>query len=301
MSASNRAVCRVLNQNSCGSGMIVGRQNGGSLVLTNAHVASNNIGRKVAVEVESLGMRRFTGEVIRAAYSNQVSADWAIVFVGGFEDIEPVYLSKSPPDVGEKLWTKGFPRCSAFAGQTITQHQTLNNGVLLWLPNSIGGQSGSSVVDIDEQVVVALLTWSMQNGRKWYGAGQLTSEIYRQNRNFINTGALIGHAKMPGLIDLPGDFDLDGVDRDGLDDPEVTEGIFSIPLERGIQDLPIWAGDQTEPPPPPGDDEPWRKRGIETMRKMRDSIDTEISHWEKSVSKPIDPTEPGAIGNTFGL
>ena len=43
---SIRGVCRILNQNSCGSGSICGIQpSGNALILTNAHVAGTKIGR----------------------------------------------------------------------------------------------------------------------------------------------------------------------------------------------------------------------------------------------------------------
>lgn len=301
MSASNRGVCRCVAGNACGSGMIVGHMNGGSLVLTNAHVVGTQIGRKVRVEIESLGMRRFTGEVIRAAYSNNVHADWAIVFIAGFQDIAPVYLSKSPPDAGEKLWTKGFPRCEPFNGQLVTQFKVLNNGVLLWLPNSIGGQSGSSVVDVDEQVVVCLLTWSMKEGSRWYGGGQMTSEIYKQNRAFVTTGALVGTPRMPGweYEEQP----CAVADEPFGDQPVIEPGVHSSPIETGIQDLPIWHEDQAPPPPPPGtgDGVEWRKRGVEYLRKRIEADTAELAAWEQAISKPIDPAVPGAIDSTFGL
>lgn len=300
-----RAVCRVVNGSSCGSGSICGHWNGGSLILTNAHVAGTKIGRVVRVEVESLGMRKLNAKVIRAAYSNQVSADWALLFVDGFQEISPVHLTKKLPPSGYSLYTRGFPRCQPHNGTDINQAATLNNGVLLWLPNSIGGQSGSGVWGDDDHLQYALLTWSMQRGGRWYGAGQLTGEIYRQNRAFINTGALVGHPKMPGLVELPGDFEFAGVDREGLSDPEVDEGIYSAPIETvdGIQDYPIWAEDQDPTPPPvdPGKPDQWRMRGIEFLRRQRDQLDTEIASWEKASSDPVDPTTPGAMDDLFGL
>jgi len=292
-----RAVCRVINQNSCGSGSICGHWDGGSLVLTNAHVAGSTVNRKVAVEVESLNNRRFTATVIRAAYSNSVSADWALLFIAGFQEVQPVYLSKSPPASGESLYTKGFPRCQRHNGTDIAQHATLNNGVLLWLPDAIGGQSGSGVWGDGDNLQKALLTWSMTRNGRSYGAGQLTAEIYRQNR----AGQLRGYPKMPGLVELPGDFDFDGVDRSGLTDPVVEEGFYSIPLERNIQDFPIWAEDIVIPPPPgPGDTVP-RQQAIAALRRVRDLADNEIKQFENSVAVPVDPQHPSEIEDTFGL
>ena len=116
-----RAVCRIVAGNACGSGSICGHMNGGSLILSNAHVCGTQIGRKVRVEVESLGMKKFTGEVIRAAYSNSVHADWAVVFVEGFQDIEPVYLTKNLPPSGYSLYTRGFPKCALKGAAVFTE------------------------------------------------------------------------------------------------------------------------------------------------------------------------------------
>lgn len=300
---SIRAVCRVINQNSCGSGSICGHWKGGSLVLTNAHVAGTRIGRKVSVEVESLGGRRLTGEVIRAAYSNSVSADWALLFIADFQEVQPVHLSKSPPATGSSLYTKGFPRCRSHNGTDITQYRTLNNGVLLWLPDAIGGQSGSAVWSDSDNLQRALLTWSMTYNNRRYGAGQLTSEIYRQNR----ASELRGFPKMGGLVELPHEFDLSDTDRTGLDDPEVQEGFYSIPMERNIQDFPIWAED-VQPDPDPDDDDggqdddtDTKQRAINALRKVRDLADDEIRKFEADVADPVDPDNPGEHGETFGL
>lgn len=300
---SIRGVCRVINQNSCGSGSICGHYNGGSLVLTNAHVAGSQVGRKVQVEIESLGMRRFTGEVIRAAYSNRVIADWAVIHIPGFQDIEPVYLSKFAPASGESMYTKGFPRCRAHNGTDIAQHQVLSNGVLLWLPDAISGQSGSGVWGDSDGLQKALLTWSWTSGRRQYGAGQLTSEIYRQNRD----REIRGFAMMPGLKPLNEEYDLDAVNRDGAGDPVVEEGFYSAPIEAGIQDLPIWYEDQvTEPPVDPGDGGDCgelRKQFTESLRRIGDAIDKEIDRFSSGSEGggTVDPDDPDAIDDTFGL
>lgn len=292
-----RAVCRIVNQNSCGSGSVCGWWNGGTLILTNAHVAGTKIGRIVQVFFESLGITK-PAEVIRAAYSNQIIADWALLFVESWQQIQPVKLSKNPPAAGESMYTKGFPRCQAHNGTDITQHATLQNGVLLWLPDAIGGQSGSGVWGDDDNLQKALLTWSWTQGGRSYGAGQLTSEIYRQNR----AATLMGYPMMDGLTELPGEFDFTGITRPGgTDDPVVVPGFYSIPMERGIQDFPIWAEDDAPPTDPPGGGDDCKRRAIESLRRVRDAADNEIKQWESSVSKPIDPTDEGAITDTFGL
>lgn len=297
---SIRGVCRIINQNSCGSGSICGHYQGGSLVLTNAHVAGTQVGRKVQVDIESKGIRK-EATVIRAAYSNQVSADWALLLIDGYQDIEPTYLSKKSPAPGDSLYTKGFPRCNPHAGTDITQHKTLNNGVILWLPDAIGGQSGSGVWDDATNLQMALLTWSWGDGNRSYGAGQLTSEIYRQNR----AAQLVGFPKMAGLTELPGEWA--DTDRTGADDPVVTEGFFSAPMERGIQDYPIWAEDIVDPPPvdPTDPTEPCdpetRKQLAEYFRLQGELAERFRKQFEgASVPIIVDPSKPNT-GETFGL
>ena len=298
---SIRAVVRVINQNSCGSGSIVGHYNGGSLVLTNAHVAGTQIGRVVKLEVESLGMLKLSAKVIRAAYSNQVIADWALLFVEAWQAIAPVKLSKNPPASGESLYTRGFPRCQKHNGTDITQHKTLNNGVILWQPDAIGGQSGSGVWGDDDNLQKALLTWSWTDGGRSYGAGQLTSEIYRQNRD----SEVRGFPMMPGLQPL-NEFDFGGVDRIGAGDPYLLEGFHSIPMPRGIQEFPIWAEDDVPPPddPPPtdpGTGDAWRLKALDSIRKIEDAAASERKKFEKQISQPIDSGNSGGIHDTFGL
>lgn len=293
---SIRAVCRILNQNSCGSGSICGLWRGGSLILTNAHVAGSKVGRVVTVEVESLGRKRFQGTVIRAAYSNSVSADWALIHVEGLQEVKPVYLSKNLPAQNLSLYTKGFPRCQPHAGTDIAQHRVLNNGVLLWLPDAIGGQSGSGVWSDVDHLQYALLTWSWPDGRRSYGAGQLTAEIYKQNRS----AELRGYAKLPGLIELMPNPDIGNLGDESLGDPEIIEGFFSIPLERNIQDFPIWAEDAPVDPVDP--EQPINnKLAIEALRRVRDSVDAEIKRFETDTANPIDPNDKDALVETFGL
>ncbi len=275
-------------------------------MLTNAHVAGTKIGRTVQVDIESLGIRK-PAKVIRAAYSNQVVADWAVLFIEGFQDIAPVYLSKKSPAAGESLYTKGFPRCNAHAGTDITQHRTLNTGVMLWLPDAIGGQSGSGVWNDVTNLQQALLTWSWGDGRRTYGAGQLTSEIYRQNRSF----SLVGHPKMEGLVEL-NDYDMPENMAGVIDDPVCEQGFFTGPVERGIQDLPIWFEDQVTPPvdpdepTDPGDpadptDPETRKRLAEYFREQAELSDKYRKHFEGAAA-PVDPVPPGDdAGPMFGL
>ena len=299
-----RAVCRIINQNSCGSGSVCGYSpQGGSYVLTNAHVAGTRIGRQVVVEVESLNRKRFYGKVIRAAYTNNSSADWALLHVPELTEIKPVYLTRELPKQGESMYTKGFPRCQPHDGTDIEQQVVLNNGVLLWSPNAIGGQSGSGVWGDNDHLQKALLTWSMNYRGRWWGAGQLTAEIYKQNRDFKLTGTFRAPIRLPDAeyVELPGinDFDFNGIDRSGLDDPEVKEGIFSEPMEQGIQDYPIWEH-MVEPEEPEDPEVPDSSKVIKSLNNVKDAVESEIEKWNRKGSDIVDPSDP-ENNNTFGL
>lgn len=304
---SIRAVCRVLNRNSCGSGSVCGKApQGGSYVLTNAHVAGTQINREVVVEVEKLNRKRFKARVIRAAYSDRVSADWALLHVPGLEEVEPVYLTRKLPARGESLYTKGFPRCQPHGGTDIEQFRTLNNGVLLWKPNAIGGQSGSGVWGDSDGLQKALLTWSMSSNGRWYGAGQLTAEIWAQNRDFRLTGTFRAHERMPGVeyVELPGDYDFDGIDREGLDDPVVEVGIFSEPIRTGIQDYPIWV-EEIEPEEPNQPEEPPSDRvdlAIRELSKTQEYVESRIKDLTEGSAEIVNPSDPETgSGPSFGL
>jgi len=300
-----RAVCRILNQNSCGSGSVCGyHPEGGSFVMTNAHVASSRIGRRVIVEVESLNRKRFEGVVIRAAYSSSVSADWALLHVPELTEIEPVYLTRDLPKQGESMYTKGFPRCQAHRGTDIEQYATMNNGVLLWEPDAIGGQSGSGVWGDNDHLQKALLTWSIQYRGKWRGAGQLTAEIYRQNRDFVLGRSLRGAARNPEFEykELPSEeHGLNDIGSD-IGEPELVEGIFSEPIKTGIQDYPIWI-ENVEPPEPdepaPGTP-PNTKRTIAVLTKIVEQAEKEIADLQGQETEILDPADP-ETDSTFGL
>jgi hypothetical protein len=123
----------------------------------------------------------------------------------------------------------------------------------MWQPNSIGGQSGSAVVQGGVQK--GLLTWTI-NG---FGAGQFTSSIYKQSRE----RNVDGSPRPEGLIPVP--YMLSP-------DIELTEGYHS---ETGIGEYPIWdSGNGSEnPPPPPGTnpcpEDPEEKRLLDKLRDLR--------------------------------
>lgn len=292
---STRAVCRILNQNSCGSGAICGVNPGGSYVITNAHVAGTDKNRPITVESEKL-QKRFTGRIVEAMYNkNAIGADWALMWVPNLVGIEPVYLTKNLPAKNESLYTKGFPKCVAHAGTDISQFKTLDNGILLWLPNSIGGQSGSGVWGDLDGLQKALLTWSIRQGNRWYGGGQLTNAIYDQMKGRVSASYLL--PKDWEVIELPGpDGDYD---RTGLTDPTVEECYWT---ERAVNEMwPIWAEDQkpVEPGPvdPPNLD--WRLKHIESLRRYRDQFEAELKAAEEVRSGVISPDQLSK--ETFGL
>jgi len=299
---SVRAAVRVLNQRSCGSGSIVGHYRGGSLVLTNAHVAGTKIGRRVTIEVESLNMRRLTGTVIRAAYSSQYSADWALIHIPQFQEVEPVYLSMAAPHKVESMYTKGFPNCRQHAGTDIAQIAEISNGVMLWLPDAISGQSGSGVwSDIDHQQK-ALLAWSIKRGNKWYGAGQLTSEIYRQNRMLIRGDNLVGHERLPEMKELTDDYDFSEIDTVvDADDPIVEDGFHAGFIERGIQDFPIWAEEEEPIDEPNNGSTRWQQQVAAKVTKIREFADDILKQFE-TLNPNTDPNKGRRnIDEFFGL
>ncbi len=241
---SVRAVCRILNNSSCGSGSICGIRDGKALILTNAHVAGTNIGRIVNVYVESTG-DTIKARVIMAAYSSRTSTDWAILeTVETYTKIKPVKLSKKRPRGSH--YTKGFPRCQPHNGTDIRTVR-LTISVWYWQPTAISGQSGSGVWSDDDHLCYGIVTWRIGND----GAGQPTAQIYDQSRRKTTAA----EPRVDGQIELDGDdYDFAGIEKpDDCDDPEVSDG-FSEQVS--VSELPIWAED--DPPTPP--DDPGEKR-----------------------------------------
>lgn len=283
---SIRAVCRVLNQSSCGSGSICGLRSGKSLIMTNAHVAGSRVGREVTVEVESQGRERIRARVIMAAYSSRTWTDWAVLeTIDPYSKVKPVKLSKNKPSGSH--YTKGFPRCQPFDGSDIrTVRLSSTDARWEWQPNAIGGQSGSGVWSDQDHLQYGILTWSI--GRN--GAGQQTSEIYRQARDFTLAGA----PRVDGMIELTQDYDWSGIDRTGLTDPIVEEGIF---IQRDITTLPIWAEDGDDgsgpvvPPNDPGD------VPTTTLQKIQiELLRSEIEAKEKALRRLQGLKEPSQDG-----
>jgi hypothetical protein len=296
---SDKNAVRVVNQNSCGSGSICGWYQGGTLVLTNAHVAGTRVGREVGIDIQTPdgGRVRKAGRVIMAAYSDRTLSDWAVVLIPDWQEIKPVYLSKKRPSGSH--YTKGSPRCvwplRNTDIKTVDMHPT--NPLWRWSPNAIGGQSGSGVYSDENNFQFGLLTWSW--GGK--GAGQMTSAIYKQARN-RNTEAA---PRPDDLEDLPhGTYD----DNFDLDDPWDTDPIVEngFYVEAGIVDLPIWAEDQPDDVPPQDPDEPdddsgkTRDQLAEYFRELGELAEKYQKVFEQGVV--IRPPEPDPdTGNCYGL
>lgn len=279
-SAVNTA--RVLNQNSCGSASYCGRRGRKGLFLTNAHVAGTKIGRIVKVWVESLG-QTLNCRVIMAAYSDRTLADWAVLeTVNDWNpDLKPVKLSKKQPSGSH--YTKGFPRCQQHNGTDIRTVQLGNPW--RWRPNAIGGQSGSAVWSDTDNLQYGLLTWSWGGD----GAGQMTSEIYRQARGQTT----VGHAKPDGLEELH-DFDFpEGIER-SEDDPVAWNGFYSEMAN--ITDLEIWAEDEVKPPPV--DPKPDELRGM-MVEYHREAAELH-EKWRKQF-EGVDDTNDNQNDNMYGM
>jgi hypothetical protein len=251
----NRAV-RIINGNSCGTGSLCGRDSQFIYIMTNAHVAGTRIGHVVRCEAllkDGSRTEKFSATVVEAAYSSKTSTDWALLKadVSAMAGLEPIKLSITAPDTDSLTGTWGCPRCEIPSGQLVETSST--SSVWMWQPNSIGGQSGSAVVQGGVQK--GLLTWTI-NG---FGAGQFTSSIYKQSRE----RNVDGSPRPEGLIPVP--YMLSP-------DVELTEGYHS---ETGIGEYPIWdSGNGSENPPPPPStnpcpEDPEEKRLLDKLRDLR--------------------------------
>lgn len=278
---SSRSCCRVLNSGSCGSGSIVGKRNGNTLVLTNAHVAGTTIGRTVQCQFPYAGNTRLNARVIMAGYSDRVMMDWAIAEIAQDIPLPSVKLSIDAPS-GEH-YTGGYPRCDGPFFQKLITRQITHNGVVWrWQPISIGGQSGSGVHSFADHTQRGLLTWSWGGD----GAGQTTRSIWLQ---YLNR-AVIGIVRPDGLIEL----------ADNRAD-NVEEGFFA---EANITTLPIWAHlDEPAPPPPPGDCKEFRAAVLKQAEELQKQVG-KLIELARSSAPDEDDTPPGDdpnTGGTFGL
>lgn len=283
---ADRAVVRVINANSCGSGAVVGRNSTGSWVATNAHVAGTKVGRVVQCDAIVNGQtKRFAATVIMAAYSDNTLTDWAILRAEGFTDIEPVKMSKKRPSGSH--YSRGCPRCvwPPVSSDITTQDIDDDSPLWRWKEKSIGGQSGSGIWSDADHLQYGLLTW-LWGG---YGAGQMTSEIYRQAVN----QTVAGHPRIPDLIEVPAPLPPSETSMI-TDEPEIENGFFA---QMGITDLPIWAEDS---PPPPNPDEPDDTRKLLVI--MLGEMAEFAVKWQKRLMTESEQIGPVAKpGDTFGL
>jgi hypothetical protein len=273
---ASASACRVNFGNSCGSGTVVSNDyEGGSLVLTNAHVAGTRIGSTGTCLFSINGAdRRVNARIIMAAYSDKTLADWAVLFLPQFQIVKETRLSKSRPTGSH--YTTGSPRCVwPLRHQDLRTTQISSNSALWrWQPNAIGGQSGSGVWSRADNLQYGLLTWSWGGD----GAGQMTSEIYRQ----AVQRTVAGEPRPEGLEELS-------------ERAEVENGFFA---EVSIRDLPIWHDPTTvkpDPQLPNAGDVISREMLIEFLREQSEFYGKWIKRLEGGGS------EQNGGGNTFGL
>lgn len=248
---------RTYQGSGCGTSNFCGRDETGTYWLTNAHVASTTIGKQCRLQViESGVVRSFTAVVVEAAYSSRTRTDWALLKgpVDVLPGVQPIQLSKNKPDPDAITATWGCPRCEPVRGQIV---QTVSMGsVWYWLPNSIGGQSGSAMIQDGREV--GLLTWT-ENGK---GSGQFTATIWAQSQGQNTDGPARTGYEIP-VTAWPVA-------------PDLREGYFAADRETGLGEYPIWADstppgpvDPTDPDCPQVDDDTRRLLGLRDRLKER--------------------------------
>lgn len=159
------ASVRVRAGGSCGSGCVVGVDPGVcGYVLTNAHVVGSQSPRSLTVERwDSLGRSARSGaSVVRYGYRAGMSLDYALLRVP-FEfvsEVRPVPLRRDTDFAAAPLITVGSPRCE-WPSLQVLRFVRESRGMVYWLPEAIGGRSGSAVVQLTSvgPRVVGLLTW----------------------------------------------------------------------------------------------------------------------------------------------
>lgn len=265
-SVIGRAV-RVRHGNGCGSGNLVGRNDEFIYILTNAHVASTRIGSTSSCEAVVDGkIQKFTATAIESAYSNTYRTDWTLLrapasYMAG---ITPIQLSTSMPNPDALTVTWGCPRCEPIKGQAC---KTVRFGtVWYWQPNSIGGQSGSAVIQMEDGVPVqkGLLTWT-ESGN---GSGQFSATIYKQSQDRTNRGEMRTGDENPAHAECVEGYHS-GADPVAWQEPycppgvELSDGWQALGNldEVAIRDYPIWHISGTPPPPPPPTEPPTNPPG----------------------------------------
>lgn len=287
---SSKGCCKILNGNSCGSGSLVGKRDGKSLVLTNAHVAGTRIGKTMSCTFPYADNDRVTGRVIMAGYSNRVMMDWAVLELDREMDLPHTKLMNEAPEGGH--YTAGYPRCQGPYFQKLQTRRFLYSGtVWLWQPNSIGGQSGSAVHSMANDLQYGLLTWSWGGD----GAGQTVKGIWFQYAN----RSVIGFPRPEGLVELN-----DNTAED------LEEGFFQ---QTNITTLPIWAhldddndDDGEEPGTDPDEpvDPSFAKSVLESAKRLQQEA-TDLAEKARKYSEgdptPDDEDQTPGNGPLFGL
>lgn len=277
---SSRGCFKVSNGNVCGSGSLVGKRNGKSLGLSNAHVCGTRLGHEVICTLPFLNNKQVRARVIMAAYSDNVMMDFAVLELN--EEIALPHAKLSIDTPTGKHYTAGYPQCQGPRfSEIITREITHNGTVWKWTPNAIGGQSGSGVHSQSNDLQYGLLTWSWSQ----MGAGQTTRSIWFQ---YINR-AVVGFPRIKGLIELADNR------AEGLE-----EGFFA---EANITTLPIWAHlDDPVTPPVGGDCKQFRTDVLKMAEQMQQQVGRLIELARAATPTDEDDSEddPGT-GGTFGL
>ena len=200
------ATIRVTVGGDCGSGTIVGRDgNGQTLILTNAHVAGTQRGRRVNVQRwNQLGETfRGTARIVSSGYSSVKQIDFALLACDGDfgKDAKPIPLADRESN-GGRITTSGCPRCEWPSTQSLKMTRS-GKQIIEWFPEAIGGRSGSSLLDYTDKGprVVGLLTW--RGGGK--GIGQTSMMVLAAMRGKLPTSfesvprgiEEVGTAKVP--------------------------------------------------------------------------------------------------------
>ena len=200
------ATVRVTVGNDCGSGTIVGKDgHGKTLILTNAHVAGTQRGRRVNVQRwNQLGETfKGTARIVASGYSSAKQIDFALLACEDSfgEGVKPIPLADREHN-GGRITTSGCPRCEWPSTQSLKMTRS-GKQIIEWFPEAISGRSGSSLVDFTDNGprVIGLLTW--RGGGK--GIGQSSMMVLAAMRGKLPTSfesvprgiEEVGTAKVP--------------------------------------------------------------------------------------------------------
>lgn len=282
---SSQSCCKVTVGNVCGSGSLVGRRNNKSLILTNAHVASTQVGREVNCQFPFLNNRTIKARIVMAAYSrNAIGMDWAVLEADELIPLPHVKLDNRLPT--GKQYTAGYPKCQGPRFQEIAIKSFMNNGTIArWQPNSIGGQSGSAVHSKETDLQTMLLTWTMSGD----GAGQTAYGIWLQYAN----RAAVGYLKPEGLVELH--------EGERHPDEEMQDGFHS---QTDITTLDIWAHLEGPAPGPDPDPSPGCEEFAKSVLSKAEALQKEagaLAELARKYGAKPGANGSGSSGQTFGL